>query len=147
LISRIAETGEEKILTQFNEEIEKFFLSPDGKSIAVKYENALQIIQVYNPSETRRIEELTENRGKLLGWTNDSKSLLVQKPEGRDAWAIWIQPLDGQAAKEGISADKLKPFFGASGLLIHHIGNDTYLSMQFGKKIYELWAIENVAQK
>jgi Tol biopolymer transport system component len=147
LISRVVDTGEEKILFQFNEEIEKFFLSPDGKSIAVKYENALQIIPVNNPSETKRIEGLTVNRGKLLGWTNDSKSVLVQKPEGREAWSIWIQPLDGQPAKEGISGDKLKPFFGAGGLMLHYVGDDTFLSMQYGKKIHELWAIENVAQK
>jgi Tol biopolymer transport system component len=147
LIAKSVETGAERIITQFDKEIETFFLSPDEKLIAVKYENELRIILVDNPSEMKKIENPYKNWGTLLGWTNDSKSLLVQKPEGKEAWSIWIQPLDGQPAKQGISADKLKPFFGAGGLMIHHVGNDTFLSMQYGKKIYELWAIENIVQK
>lgn len=147
IIERSVETGEEKVITQFDKEIKTFCLSPDGKSIAVKYENALQIISVDNPSEIKKIEGLDKNWGTLLGWTSDSKSVLVQKPADKKSWSIWKQSLDGQEYREVISADKLKPFFGASGLMLHYVGNETYLSMQNGERIYELWAVDNIVQK
>ena len=147
IISRTIETGKEKVITQFDKEIKKFCLSPDGKSIAVKYENTLQIIPVDNPSETKKIEGLVENWGTLLGWTSDSKSVLVQKPVDKKTWSIWKQSLDGQEYREVISVDKLNPFLGASGLMLHYVGDETYLSMQNGERIYELWAIENIVQK
>ena len=147
IISRSIETGNEKVITQFEKEIKKFHLSPDGKSIAVRYENALQIIPVDNPLEIKRIENLDKNWGTLLGWSYDSKSVLVQKTGSKEAWSIWMQPLDGQESREVISADKLKPFFGASGLMLHYVGDETYLSMQNGERIYELWAVENIVPK
>lgn len=147
IIARTVETGEERTITQFDKEIKKFFLSPDGKSIAVKYENVLQIVPVDGNSETKKIECPDDKWGTVLGWSNDSKSVFLQKPVGKEAWAIWNQPLDGQEMKELISADKLKPFFGASDLLLHYIGDETFLSMQYGKRIYELWAVENIVQK
>ena len=147
LVARSIETGSEQVIKRFDKEPGKFFLSPDGNLIAVRYENSLLVFNADGSNEKTILNDLDKNWGTLLGWTSDSKSVLVQKPEGKEAWSIWIQPLDGMGYKEVFSADKLKPFFGASGLMLHYTKGDTYLSMQNGKKIYELWAIENIVSK
>lgn len=147
LIARSAETGGEQIIRQFDKMPDKFFLSPDGNQIAVKYDNSVLVFNADGSKEKTILKDLDKNWGTLLGWSSDSKSVLVQKPGIKETWSIWLQPLDGQNSREAISANKLKPFFGSSGLLLHYVGGETYLSMQNGKKIYELWAIENIVQK
>lgn len=147
LFARSAETGSEQIIRQFDKMPGKFFLSPDGNLIAVKYDNSLLVFNADGSNEKIILKDLDKNWGTLLGWANDSKSVLVQRPVDKKNWAIWIQPLDGKEYREVISADKLKPFFGASGLMLHYVGNETYLSMQNGERIYELWAVENIVQK
>ena len=147
LIARSAETGNEKIIRQFDKMPDKFFLSPDGNKIGVKYENSLLVFNEDGSNEIVVRKDLDKNWGTLLGWTSDSKSVLLQKPVDNKSWSIWKQSLDGQESREVISADKLKPFFGATGLMLHYVGGEIYLSMQNGEKIYELWAVENIAQK
>jgi hypothetical protein len=146
LIARSADTGNENIIRQFDKEPDKFFLSPDGNTIAVKYDHSLLVFNADGSNEKIICKDLETNWGTLLGWTGDSKSVLVQKPVDKKTWSIWMQPLDGQESREVISADKLKSFFGARGLKLHYVGDDTFLSMQNGERIYELWAIENIVQ-
>ena len=147
LITRFVQTGSEQIIRQFDKMPGKFFLSPDGNQIAVKYDNSLLVFNADGSNEKTVLKELDKNWGTLLGWASDSKSVLVQKPVDNKTWSIWEQPLDGQNYREVITTDKLKPFFGASGLMLHYVGGDTYLSMQNGERIYELWAVENIAEK
>jgi Tol biopolymer transport system component len=147
LIARTIETSNEKIIRQFDKMPDKFFLSPDGNKIAVKYDNSLLVFNADGSNENVIRKDLDKNWGTLLGWSIDNKSVLVQKPGSKEGWSIWMQPLDGQDYREVISADKLKPFFGASGLMLHYVGGETYLSMQNGERIYELWAVDNIVQK
>ena len=147
LIAQSVETGREQIIRQFDKEPGKFFLSPDGNQIAVKYDNSLLVFNADGSNEKTILKDLDKNWGTLLGCTSDGKSVLVQKPVDNKTWSIWEQPLDGQNYREVISADKLKPFFGASGLMLHYVGGETYLSMQNGERIYELWAVDNIAEK
>jgi len=147
LIARSVENGNEKIIRQFDKEPGKFFLSPDGNLIAVIYDNSLLTFKTDGSSETKILQSLDNNWGTLLGWSGDSKSLFIQKPAGKESWSIRRVTPDGQESGDLISPDKLKPFFGASNLLMHYVSGNTYLSMQNGKRIYELWALENIVQK
>jgi Tol biopolymer transport system component len=147
LLARTIETGNENIIRQFDKEPDKFFLSPDGNMIAVIYDNSLLAFKTDGSAETKILQSLDKNWGALLGWSADSKSLFIKKPAGKESWTIRRVTFDGKESGDLFTSEKLKPFFGASNLLMHYVNGNTYLSMQNGKRINELWAVENIVQK
>ena len=151
LIARSVNSGEDKIIKKL-ERVKDMLLSPDGKSIAFSLafadNNSLFVIPVEGSSEFKKIASSYEKVTVYpIGWTSDSKNVLFAKVNGSKEVAIWSASLDNIPPKQLFSSDKLKAFTGARNLKIYQTGNDTYLTMQMGSSVYDLWTIENIAQK
>ncbi len=151
LITRSVKTGEEKILAQFDKTIYNFCLSPNGKYITFRDDKSIWLLPTDGSEKKRIIENLDETWFNPLGWSNDNRMIYVIKLQDKSnfklGWGIWSVPTDGSMPKEIISAEKLAKFQHANHIRMHNVGNDIFLSMQNGDRIYEAWKVENIVQK
>jgi len=147
IVARSVKSGEEKVLTEFDDWVGKVLLSPDGKTLAVQLGDSLWILPSVGTGEKKKIESFEKLGGNPIGWSTDNKSVYVAKDDIRKGLNLWEVSLDNKPARELFSPEKLKLFKGADGLKISHFGNEVYLTMQNGGRITEYWAVENIVQK
>ena len=77
VVARSVKSGEEKVLTEFNDWVEKILLSPDGKTLAVQYSDSLWILPADGSGEKRNVESFKKLKGNPVGWSSDNQSIYV----------------------------------------------------------------------
>jgi Tol biopolymer transport system component len=147
VVARSVKSGQEKILTEFPDWVDKVLLSPDGKTLAVQYNDSLWILPSDGTGEKKKIESFEKLKGNPIGWSTDCNEIYVAKDDAQKGLSLWELPFVEGSPKEIFTPEKLKLFKGADGLKICHVGNEVYLTMQNGGRITEYWAVENIAKK
>ena len=147
ILALTVKSGEQKILTEFNDWVDKVLLSTNGEKVAVQIKDSIWVLLSDGSGEKRKIESFEKLRGNPIGWSSDNKSIYVAKDDTSKGLSLWELPLDNNPPKELFSPEKLKLFKGADGLKISHVGNEVYLTMQNGERITEYWAVENIVQQ
>jgi Tol biopolymer transport system component len=147
ILALTVKSGEQKILTEFNDWVDKVLLSTNGEKVAVQIKDSIWVLLSDGSGEKKKIESFEKLHGNPIGWSSDNKSIYVAKGDANKGLTLWELPLDNNSPKELFSTEKLKLFKGADGLKISHVGNEVYLTMQNGGRITEYWAVENIVQK
>ena len=112
VVARKVKTGEEKILTEFDDWVVKALLSPDGKNLAVQYGDSLCVIPAYGSGQKKKIESFDASDDNPLGWSSDNQSIYVAKDDAKKGLSLWKISLGNEPAKELFTPEKLKEFKG-----------------------------------
>ena len=147
VVARSVKSGEEKVLTEFNDWVEKILLSSDGKTLAVQYNDSLCILPADGSGEKRNVESFKKLGGNPVGWSSDNQSIYVVNDDANKGLSLWEISLANESSKELFTSEKLKEFKGVWRLKTSNVGDKVYLTMENGARIDEYWAVENIVQK
>lgn len=147
LVASTVKSGEEKVLAKFNQWVDRMSLSPDGKKLAVSNMDSLWILPVDGSAEKKRLVSYDRLNGNLIGWSSDNQSIYVATDDSKKDLHLWQFSLGNEPAKELFSPEKLKLFQGVFKIKISHVGSESSLTMENGRRIDEYWAVENIDQK
>ena len=146
VIARAVKSGEEKVLTEFNNWVERMSLSPDGKTLAI-LQDSLWVLPVDGSSAKKNLTNYNVVNGNIIGWSSDNHSIYVASDNTKKDLHLWQISLGNEPAKELFNPEKLKEFKENYRIKISNVGDEVYLTMENGKRIDEYWAVENIVQK